>query len=151
MQIVRKLCPWIPGGGFLDEDIWKVTGEKIDHFSTRNMSLPQTDIFLSILPKLHNSLCPIHTSLSAPPYTPAAAFASPPPLPPDPLDLAERGSHHSYAVPPPMDVFETVAEVVVDSSSRPAQWTPGNSAHTIPPGLIHQFQDLLSLCSHAVS
>ncbi|KAK2100144.1 hypothetical protein P7K49_021492, partial [Saguinus oedipus] len=149
VQIVRELCPWVPEGGFLDEAAWKFIGEKIDHFSTRIASLPQTDILLFVLPKLRDSLCPIHSSPSAPPYTTAAAFASPPPLPPDPLDLAERGSHHSYAAPLPMDAFETVAEVVVDSSSPPAQWTPGHSTHTLPPDLIHQFRDLLSLCSRS--
>ncbi|KAL0589141.1 LOW QUALITY PROTEIN: Endogenous retrovirus group K member 5 Gag polyprotein [Plecturocebus cupreus] len=133
VHIVRELCPWVPEGGCLDEASWKVIGEKIDQFSTRNPSLPQTDILLSVWAKLRDYVCPIP---SAPPYTPENSFASPPPLSPDPLDLMERGSHHSYADPPPMDTLETVAKVVVDSSSRPVQGTPCPSTQTLPPDLI---------------
>ncbi|KAL0613228.1 hypothetical protein AAY473_016696 [Plecturocebus cupreus] len=55
---------------------------------------------------------------------------------------------------PPLDDFQPLAEVLVDETQAPnnsPQWTPGLVTFIIPPDLARQLQDLLSVCSRALS
>ncbi|KAL0626343.1 Gag polyprotein [Plecturocebus cupreus] len=110
-------------------------------------------------PKTSPPTAPPYASVAPPPPIAAPSATSQPPLyvaspPPDPHDLAERGSNFSHSRYPPLDDFQPLAEVLVDKTRAPnnsPQWTPGPVTFSLPPDLARQFQDLLSLCFLALS
>ncbi|KAL0617142.1 Gag polyprotein [Plecturocebus cupreus] len=157
VHIVREICPWVPEGGVLDEPAWHVIGEKIEQFCFYNKELPQSNILLSVWSKLRGCVCP--SLPSAPPYAATATtspaglhtYAAPAPVAQE--DKSERHSVNSHTEYQP-DLLETLTEVVVDPVRTPQttpQWTHGPVTFTLPPDLARQFQDLLSLCSRALT
>ncbi|KAL0588585.1 Gag polyprotein [Plecturocebus cupreus] len=171
LHIVREICPWVPEGGVLDEPTCNIIGEKIEQFCFYNKDLPQSNVLLSVWSKLRKCICA--SMLSQPSMLPYSSTASLPqpaqnllqtaldfkppesiPVPPDQDEFAECSSysHHSEYAPSAFNV--PLTEVIVsqpENTTPTPQWTPGPITLTLPPDFLHQFQDLLSLCSQAIT
>uniref|UniRef100_A0A5F4WFX3 CCHC-type domain-containing protein n=1 Tax=Callithrix jacchus TaxID=9483 RepID=A0A5F4WFX3_CALJA len=161
VHIIREICPWVPEGGILGETAWHEIGEKIEQYASHNEALPQTEVLLSVLSKLKDSVCSSqakparpcsHNAISSP----AAAF-SPPASKLDPLDQMERGINHSSSRHSLMDSCQLVTEAVLKEPDRYV--SPPNTpcrdhnpvTLTLPSDLSDQIRDLLSLCSKALT
>ncbi|KAL0623080.1 Gag polyprotein [Plecturocebus cupreus] len=156
LHVVREICPWVPEGSVLDEPTWCVIGEKIEQFCLYNKESPQSDILLSVWSKLRGCVCP--SPPSAPPYTSAATVPCSATYVCCTTSGGSRGRVRAtlgrLSTECQPDPLETLTEVVVDSARTRhsiSQWTPGPVTFTLPPDLARQFQDLLSLCSLALT